>query len=432
MLFNMPIAYNLIKTNFNGFPRMIKVEQKFSNDHVDDIDTCVHNEIAKLPLPNLIGKSIAVTAGSRGIPNFMETCRAVGRELRIKGALPFVVPAMGSHGGGTSEGQIEVLASLGMTEETLEMPIKATMDTAVLGHSPEGVEVNCDANAYGADYIVVCGRVKPHTDFRGPIESGLCKMMIVGLGKHRGAVSFHKTGGIFGMSERLQSSARIFLEKTKVLFAVALIDNAYHQTKRIEAVMPKDILTHEQELLKEASAAMPRIAFDDIDTLVVDQYGKEISGAGMDPNITGRFLFAPEKHMEGYPHPKKIAILRITKMSHGNAAGLGIADFVCRKFAQELDLAATYTNSLSSPLCMAKIPMVMNNDFDTIYAAASACGKTDIKEVKIVRIHNTLELNHIWVSENYMPEIVSSSTIKIVGGPREMGFDPDGNLTDLP
>lgn len=432
MLFNMPIAYNLIKTNFNGFPRMIKVEQKFSNDHVDDIDTCVHNEIAKLPLPNLIGKSIAVTAGSRGIPNFMETCRAVGRELRIKGALPFVVPAMGSHGGGTSEGQIEVLASLGMTEETLEMPIKATMDTAVLGHSPEGVEVNCDANAYGADYIVVCGRVKPHTDFRGPIESGLCKMMIVGLGKHRGAVSFHKTGGIFGMSERLQSSARIFLEKTKVLFAVALIDNAYHQTKRIEAVMPKDILTHEQELLKEASAAMPRIAFDDIDTLVVDQYGKEISGAGMDPNITGRFLFAPEKHMEGYPHPKKIAILRITKMSHGNAAGLGIADFVCRKFAQELDLAATYTNSLSSPLCMAKIPMVMNNDFDTIYAAASACGKTDIKEVKIVRIHNTLELNHIWVSENYMPEIVSSSTIKIVEGPREMGFDPDGNLTDLP
>jgi len=432
MLFNMPIAYNLIKTNFNGFPRMIRVEQKFFNDHVDDIDTCVHNEIAKLPLPNLIGKSIAVTAGSRGIPNFMETCRAVGRELRIKGALPFVVPAMGSHGGGTSEGQIEVLASLGMTEETLEMPIKATMDTAVLGHSPEGVEVNCDANAYGADYIVVCGRVKPHTDFRGPIESGLCKMMIVGLGKHRGAVSFHKTGGIFGMSERLQSSARMFLEKTKVLFAVALIDNAYHQTKRIEAVMPKDILTREQELLKEASDAMPRIAFDDIDTLVVDQYGKEISGAGMDPNITGRFLFAPEKHMEGYPHPKKIAILRITKMSHGNAAGLGIADFVCRKFAQELDLAATYTNSLSSPLCMAKIPMVMNNDFDTIYAAASACGKTDIKEVKIVRIHNTLELNHIWVSENYMPEIVSSSTIKIVEGPREMGFDPDGNLTDLP
>ncbi|MEA4871726.1 MAG: hypothetical protein VB076_02805 [Synergistaceae bacterium] len=411
---------------------MIKVEQKFFNDHVDDIDTCVHNEIAKLPLPNLIGKSIAVTAGSRGIPNFMETCRAVGRELRIKGALPFVVPAMGSHGGGTSEGQIEVLASLGMTEETLEMPIKATMDTAVLGHSPEGVEVNCDANAYGADYIVVCGRVKPHTDFRGPIESGLCKMMIVGLGKHRGAVSFHKTGGIFGMSERLQSSARIFLEKTKVLFAVALIDNAYHQTKRIEAVMPKDILTHEPELLKEASAAMPRVAFDDIDTLVVDQYGKEISGAGMDPNITGRFLFAPEKHMEGYPHPKKIAILRITKMSHGNAAGLGIADFVCRKFAQELDLAATYTNSLSSPLCMAKIPMVMNNDFDTIYAAASACGKTNIKDVSIVRIHNTLELDHIWASENYINDITANPNLKIIEGPREMEFDNDGNFVDLP
>ena len=338
---------------------------------------------------------------------------------------------MGSHGGGTAEGQIEVLASLGMTDESLEMPIAAAMDTVVLGRSPEGVEVNCDVNAYGADYIVVCGRVKPHTDFRGPVESGLCKMMVVGLGKHRGAVSFHKTGGIFGMSERLQSSAKIFLEKTRVLFAMALIDNAYHQTKRLEAVMPEDVLAREPELLKEAAAAMPKIAFEDIDTLVVDQYGKEISGAGMDPNITGRFLFAPEKHMEGYPHTKKIAILRMTEMSHGNAAGLGIADFVCRKFAQELDLGATYTNSLSSPLCMAKIPMVMNNDLDTIYAAASACGKTEIKDVRIVRIHNTLELDHIWVSENYLPEVEKNPALEIVTGPAEMEFGADGNLIDL-
>lgn len=411
---------------------MIKVEQKFPRDHIADIDLAVRDEMAKLPLPDLKGKRIAVTAGSRGIPNFMECCRAIGRELRARGAEPFVVPAMGSHGGGTAAGQIEVLAALGMTEETLEMPIVAAMDTVVLGRSPVGVEVNCDANAYGADHIVVCGRVKPHTDFRGPIESGLCKMMIVGLGKHRGAVSFHKTGGIFGMSERLQSSAKIFLEKAGVLFAMALIDNAYHQTKRIEAVMPCDILTREAELLKESAAAMPKIAFEDIDTLVVDQYGKEISGAGMDPNITGRFLFAPEMRAAGYPHPKKIAVLRLTEMSHGNAAGLGIADFVCRRFAEELDLAATYTNSLSSPLCMAKIPMVMNNDLDTIYAAASACGKTEMKDVRIVRIHNTLELDHIWVSESYLPEIEANPNLTIIDGPAEMTFGADGNLADLP
>ncbi len=432
MFFDKEIGYKLIKTNFTGFPKMIKVEQRFSDEHITDIDGAVREEIAKLPLPELRGKRVAVTAGSRGIPNFMECCRAIGRELRARGAQPFVVPAMGSHGGGTAEGQIEVLASLGMTEDTLEMPIMATMDTVVLGHSPEGVEVNCDANAYGADYIVVCGRVKPHTDFRGPIESGLCKMMIVGLGKHRGAVSFHKTGGILGMGERLRSSAKIFLDNTRVLFAMALIDNAYHQTKRLEAVLPENVLAREPELLKEAAAAMPKIAFEDIDTLVVDQYGKEISGAGMDPNITGRFLFAPEKQMEGYPHPKKIAILRMTEMSHGNAAGLGIADFVCRRFAEELDLAATYTNSLSSPLCMAKIPMVMNNDSDTIYAAASACGKTEIKGVRIVRIHNTLELDHIWVSENYLPEIEANQSLKMISGPAEMEFGTDDNLIDLP
>lgn len=431
MFFDKDIDYKLIKTNFTGFPRMIRVEQKFSDTHISDIDDAVHREIQRIVLPDIAGKRIAVTAGSRGIPNFPETCRAIGRELRARHAIPFVVPAMGSHGGGTAEGQIEVLASLGMTEETLEMPIMATMDTKILGHSPEGVEVNCDANAYGADYIVVCGRVKPHTDFRSTIESGLCKMMVVGLGKHRGAVSFHKTGGILGMGDRLQSSAKIFIENTNILFAMALIDNAYHQTKRIEAVLPNDILSREPLLLKEAAAAMPKIAFEDIDTLVVDQYGKEISGAGMDPNITGRFLFAPEKMIAGYPHPKKIAILRMTEMSHGNAAGLGIADFVCRKFAQELDLAATYTNSLSSPLCMAKIPMVMNNDLDTIYAAASACGKTDIKDVKIIRIHNTLELDSIWVSENYINEIKADSTLRIAEGPMEMTFTKEGFLSDL-
>lgn len=431
MIFDKEIAYNLIKTNFSGFSNMLKVKQTFPSSCVEDIDKAVHDEMLKLPLPDLIGKRIAVTAGSRGIPNFTETCRAIGRELRARGALPFVVPAMGSHGGGTIEGQMEVLKSLNLTESTLEMPIKATMETVILGCSPEGVEVNCDATAYGADHIVVCGRIKPHTDFRGPIESGLCKMMIVGLGKHRGAVSFHKTGGITGMSQRLQSSAKIFLEKTNILFAMALIDNAYHKTKRLELVMPQNILAREPELLKEAAAAMPKIFLQEIDTLVVDQYGKEISGAGMDPNITGRFLFAPEMKLKNYPHPKKIAILRLTEMSHGNAAGLGIADFICRKFAQALDLATTYTNSLSSPLCMAKIPMVMNNDIDTIYAAASACGKADIKDVRIVRIHNTLDLDYIWASENYFSEIETNANLNIVDGPKAMEFLKNGNLVDL-
>ncbi len=422
-MFEKEIPYQLIKANFTGFPRMVRVKQRFQDTCIADIEKEVFAQIQKLPLPDdLASKRIAITAGSRGIPNFRETITAIGRALKKRGAIPFVVPAMGSHGCGTAEGQTEVLATYGMTEETLEMPIVSSMETVLLGISESGAKVYCDKTAYEADGIVVCGRVKPHTDFRAPIESGLCKMMVVGLGNHQGAVSFHKTGE-GDMGTRLQNAARLFLSKTKVLFAMALIDNAYHKTKRLEAVMPENILVREPELLIEAAQSMSRLLLHDIDTLVVDCFGKEISGAGMDPNITGRFLFAPHLRDPNYPHVKKIAVLRLTEASHGNAAGLGIIDYVSRKFAQALDLGVTYTNSLSSTLSLGKIPMVMNNDVDTIYAAASACGKGEIKDVRIVRIENTLELEHILVSENLLPEITERTDMELMGEPEEIAFD---------
>lgn len=359
------ISYQLIKVNFSGFPRMTRVKQLFSDDHKSDVKEAAAKEIRKLPLPDITGKSIAVTAGSRGIPNCREVIATIGAQLKARGARPFVVPSMGSHGNGTAEGQLEVLESYGMTEASLGMPIRSSMEAVSLGKTTEGVEVFCDKNAYEADWTVVCGRVKPHTDFRGPVESGLCKMMVVGLGKHRGAISFHKAGSD-DMSGCLQRAAGLFLRKTSVLFSVAIIDNAYHKTKRVEALMSEDILRREPELLLEAKEAMPRIFLDEIDTLIVDYYGKDISGAGMDPNVTGRFLFAPHQRWEGYPHVKKIAVLRLTDASHGNAAGIGIADYVSHRFAQKLDLGVTYTNSLSSNLGLAKIPMIMNDDLDTI------------------------------------------------------------------
>lgn len=429
-MFEKEIPYQLIKDNFSGFPRMIRVQQLFESGHIEDIQKEVHEQILKLPLPNLAGKKIAITAGSRGIPNFKETIHAIGRELRARGAFPFVVPAMGSHGYGNAEGQSEVLATYGMTEETLAMPIISSMDTILLGTSESGAEIYCDKAAYNADGIVICGRVKPHTDFRAPIESGLCKMMVVGLGNHKGAVSFHKTGE-GDMGTRLQNAAKLFLAQGKVLFAMALIDNAHHKTLKLEAVMPGKILSREPELLVEATRAMPKILLRDIDTLIVDWFGKEISGAGMDPNVTGRFLFAPHLSDPNYPHVKKIAALRLTEASRGNAAGLGIVDYISREFAKDIDLGVTYTNSLSSTLSLGKIPMVMNSDLDTIYAATSTCGKREIKDVKIIRIRNTLELDQLLVSENFLPEITQREDMKIIGDPEDISFDTYGNLSDL-
>lgn len=429
-MFEKEIPYQLIKTDFTGFPKMLRIKQRFENIFIEDIEKEVRNQIQRLPLPNLSGRKIAITAGSRGIPNFKETIIAVGRELKARGAIPFIVPAMGSHGCGTAEGQLEVLATYGMTEDSLEMPIISSMETVLLDVSEGGANVYCDKVAYEADGIVVCGRVKPHTDFRASIESGLCKMMVVGLGNHQGAVSFHKTGDE-DMGTRLRSAARVFLARANVLFGVAMIDNAYHNTKKIEALMPGDIISREPELLSEAAQSMPRLLFRDIDTLIVDWFGKEISGAGMDPNITGRFLFAPHLRDPNYPYVKKIALLRLTEASHGNATGLGIADYISRKFAQELDLGVTYTNSLSSTLSLGKIPMVMNDDIDTIYAATSSCGKKEVKDVRIIRITNTLELEHILVSENFLPEIAERTDIEIENPPKELHFDKDGNLADI-
>lgn len=424
------IPYQLLKPNFKGFPAMAKIEQIFPAEYICDVEKAIHNEISHLSLQNIQGARIAITAGSRGIPNFAEIVRAIGKELRILGAIPFIVPAMGSHGNGDPIDQVAVLESYGITELNMDMQILSSMETVNLGLSDSGSEVFCDKIAYEADGIVVCGRVKPHTDFRGPIESGLCKMMTVGLGNHFGAISFHKTGS-GDMSLRLQNAAKLFLAKTKVLFGVALIDNAYHQTKHIEVVVPENFLKREPELLIEAAKCMPKILIKDIDVLLVDWYGKEISGAGMDPNVTGRFLFAPHLTYPNHPNVKKIAVMRLTEASHGNAAGLGIADYISKKFAQKLDLGITYTNSLSSTLSLGKIPMIMNNDLDTIYAASSACGKADIKDIKIVRIKNTIELEHMWVSENYLGELISRKDIRIAEDPLPFAFDNSNNLLDL-
>lgn len=427
-----PIPYHLAKSGEVKFPRMAEVEQSFPDIHVDDIRGAVRDALASVSMPDIKGKSIALTAGSRGIPNIAEIIGAVGEELYERGARPFVIPAMGSHGNATAEGQVELLASLGVTEEAVGMPIRASMETVELGITENGVRVFCDRIAYDADYIVPCGRVKAHTDFRGKVESGLCKMITVGLGKYDGATAFHKTG-TGEMGERLFNAARLSLSKLNILCCVAIIDNAHHMTKRIEAVRKEDVLMREPELLKEANGSMARVLIDEVDVLIVDRFGKEISGCGMDPNITGRFLYAPDSHFDGTLRATKIVTMRLTEDSHGNASGVGGADFIPLKFAREIDLSKVYTNCLTSRNSLGgKIPMVMNSDLDTIYAAASSCGARSVQDVRIVRIKDTLDLGRIMVSENMLPEIAGRSDMKVVSEPRELAFDENGDLRDLP
>jgi hypothetical protein len=234
------------------------------------------------------------------------------------------------------------------------------------------------------------------------------------------------------MGERLVNAARVFIAKANVLFGLAIIDNPYHKTRNIEAVKPEKFIEREPELLQEATRAMPKILLEEVDVLVVDYFGKEISGCGMDPNITGRFLYSPDVFYPNYPQVKKISVLRITKASHGNAAGIGVADFISRKAAQSIDLASVYTNCLTSRYSIGgKLPMVMNNDFDAIYAAASSSGVSNVKDVRIVRIKNTLELDSIWVSENMSSEVKNSGALEIEETPSEILFDSDNNISDL-
>lgn len=420
------IDYIFDRQGFDVFPKMLEIEQEFPSISVEDIELCVHNETQKihLYLPNLNNKKIAISVGSRGIPNISKIIFALGKELRSLGAKPFAVPAMGSHGGATLTGQIDILNSCGINEKSINMPIVPCIETIRLGRSVDGADIYCDKNAFEADAIVVCGRIKSHTDFNGCVESGLCKMMLVGLGKREGAVSFHKFSDN-NKSKVLINGTKLFLNNTKVIFALAIIDNPHNQTALIEVLLPQNILKREPELLLVAKQLMPRINVSNIDLLIIDWCGKNISGAGADPNVTGRFPSCNGKSFS-VTGPKVIVALRMTKESQGNAVGLGAIDFVSKSFIEEVDLSATYSNALSS-MSLSKIPMIMNNDLDAISVAAIYTGKKKFSDVRTVRIKNTLDLERIWISENIIPE-VSNIYVKNY---KNFQFLPDHNLSDL-
>jgi hypothetical protein len=408
-------------------PRLVKVRQSFERPQVADVaGELVRNLNAAGAFARVKkGDRVAITAGSRGITGLPLVLKTIAAEIRKAGGEPFLFPAMGSHGGATAEGQRDMLSGMGITEESVGAPIRATMETVEIGVSSNGFPVHLDRFAAEADGIVVVNRVKPHVAFRGPCESGLMKMIVIGMGKQKGADICHELG--FGtMAENLQTMGRVTLAKAKVLCGVALLENAYHETARVEVIPGGEIPAREPALLEEAWRLYPRLYFDRLDVLIIDEIGKDISGTGFDTNVVGRYH---TPYVSGGPTITRIACLDITERSHGNANGLGILDFTTRRAFDKFDFDNTYPNSLTSTVpTSVKIPMVLKNDRQAIQAAIKTCNILKKTEVRLARIRNTVALEEIAVSENLLAEVRANPRLAVAGEPFALGFDANGNL----
>jgi hypothetical protein len=379
------------------------------------------------------GARVAVAVGSRGIANLPAIVVALLDLLRSQGFNPFVIPAMGSHGGATAEGQRSILAEYGITESAMGVPIHASMAVSELGRTIDDLAVWTSAVALAADGIVLVNRVKPHTDFSGGLGSGLVKMSVVGLGKRQGAVTFHAAAARAGHATVLRSLANVTLTKLPIIAGVAVIEGFHHETARLEVLQRHEILTREPELLAEAGRLLPRLPFDDIDLLVIDQIGKNISGTGMDSNITGRYV-------EGYrsslgqsvgdgPTIRRIVVRGLTAETRGNAIGIGMADFTTARLVQSMDLNATFTNALTAlSVQAAKIPIYFSSDRETLARALNSLGLADPRQAKIIRIRDTLSLGEIEVSEAFRATLEGRPDLEPLSEPAEIRFDARGNL----
>jgi hypothetical protein len=408
-------------------PRLVKVRQSFERPQVADVAAEL---VAKLRAGGALarvkaGDRVAITAGSRGITGLPLVLKTIASEIRKAGGEPFLFPAMGSHGGATAEGQRDMLAGMGITEDTVGAPIRASMETVEIGVSANGFPVHIDRFACEADGIIVVNRIKPHVAFRGSCESGLMKMIVIGMGKQKGADTCHELG--FGtMAENLQSMGRVTLAKAKILCGVALLENAYHETARVEVIAREEIPEREPALLEEAWRLYPRLYFERLDVLIIDEIGKDISGTGFDTNVVGRYH---TPYVSGGPTITRIACLDITERSHGNANGLGILDFTTRRAFDKFDFDNTYPNSLTSTVpTSVKIPMVLKSDRQAIQAAIKTCNILKKAEVRLARIRNTVALDEIAVSENLLGEVRANARLAVAGEPFALGFDANGNL----
>lgn len=410
-------------------PRMVKVRQLMDHSHIplENIPKTVKEELERSGMRNRIkpGMNVAITGGSRGIANIAVIIKAIVDYVKECGGEPFVFPAMGSHGGATAEGQIEVLSGYGITEDFLGCPIKSSMEVVQIGTTENGMPVYVDKYAYEADGIILCGRVKAHTAFRGPYESGILKMAVIGMGKQKGAENVHQDG-FYELGKMLPIIAKVVFEKTKILGAVALVENAFDQTCTIRGMLKEEIFEEEPKLLEESKKRLGRIYFDNIDVLVVDRIGKDISGDGMDPNVTGRFAVP---YIKGEKRIQHIAVLDLTEETHGNCNGIGLADVTTKRLVDKINVDVTYPNVVTSTvLNTAKIPIFTHSDKTCIQIALRTCNYIDRENPRIVRIRDTKNLEEIYISEGMLEEARSNKNIEILEEPKEWNFNDEGNL----
>ncbi|MCQ6268114.1 DUF362 domain-containing protein [Fictibacillus sp. WQ 8-8] len=409
-----------------NLPKMALVKQQFSSQKIQDVKSHLIQELTDHLPPLAPGSSVAITVGSRGITNRVEMVKTLIEYLQSKKVSPFIIGAMGSHGGGTPEGQMEILHSLGFSEETMGCPVLTSSDVVEVGNTPNGHTLYCDKLAWEADGIIVMNRIKLHTAFRGPNESGLLKMITVGLGKAKGANQLHRQGPE-KMSETVQKVGGSFLNTGKIFAGIGIVENSFDETAHIHVIPPDEIIEKERELLNVSKDYFPRLPVDELDVLVVRSMGKAFSGTGMDTNVLGRtkIFGVPEPST---PSIKRIAILDLDDGSHGNATGIGLADFTTEKLYQKIDRKKTYLNCMTSTYVQrAMIPMILSTDQEAITMAVESLASDQPEQLRIAVIENTLHLEKLYLSETLLSEV--EHNVSVQSNPESFTFDEQGNLT---
>jgi hypothetical protein len=412
------------------FPDLLPVRQKLWSKRVTDLDGDVERLVRGSQLGGRIGpgRSVAIAVGSRGVANVDRIAAAVARTVRALGGQPFVVPAMGSHGGGTAEGQVQILAELGVTEERVGAPIRSSMETVVIGQTADGMPVHFDRNAYAADAVVVVNRVKKHTDITSPLESGVIKMIAIGLGKKAQADLIHAYGAP-GLRAYIPEVARVALANAPIALGIATLENGYEETAELHGWEPSQIEAEERRLLARNKRLLPRLPFDQIDVLIVDRMGKEISGTGMDTNVLGRVKIAGEPELKR-PRVQHVIVLDLTEASHGNAIGIGLADLTTERVVAKIDRQATYINGITSGFFeRAKIPITLPSDRDTVATALERLPPARRQAPRVARILDTLHLDQFEASPALVAE--ARGPLEVVGSARPLVFDGLGRLDPM-
>lgn len=410
-------------------PKMQKIKQYFCDEHIkeEEISDKVFQELSRKEISDNIkeGMTIAITCGSRGIAHINTITKAIVDFVKSKDAIPFIIPAMGSHGGATAQGQLDILKDYGVTEDAMGCEIKPSMETVEVGITEEGHHVLIDKDAVEADGIIISGRIKAHTAFRGDYESGLMKMIAIGLGKQQGAEVLHESG-FKNMARLMPMFARTTLKSQNIVAGLGIIENAYEEVYDLVGVTKQEIIDKEPELLEKAKSLMGRILIDEADVLIVDKIGKNISGDGMDPNVTGTY---GTPYASGGLEKQRIVVLDLTDETHGNYNGIGLASITTKRLIDKINPEITYPNAITSTILdMVKLPLFMETDKLAIQLSIRSCNEIDKDNPKLIRIVDTGKLDEIWISEALIEEAKQNKNIELIGEPEEFPFDENGNL----